>query len=113
MLRARPGEPACGTLWVHNRSDREQPAPALRCAGLGSFEGATIPAAQVRVDGAAEPIAAWNSRGVELTVDVPVGTVPGAYHGLVLARDDADVSFRVRVDVSDVVVGWPEQADRP
>lgn len=112
VVRGRPGDRAHGTLWIHNRADRDEPAPALRCTDLTTFAGAVIPARHVRVDLADEPIAAWNSRAAELVVTVPEATPPGAYVGLVIAADDADLSFRVRVDVSDVVVDLPHPADR-
>jgi hypothetical protein len=72
----------------------------LRCSALVDFDGARIPDSCVSVEGTARPIEANNSRRLELVVNVPKDTPPGSYHGLLLTRADAQVTFPVRVDVT-------------
>ena len=99
VIRVPAGERGSSGLWAHNTSDSTQTPPELRCGPLTDFDGARIPDSCVRVHGTARPIAANNSRRLELVVDVPKDTPPGAYHGLLLTRGDAQVTFPVRVDV--------------
>ena len=55
----------------------------------------------MRVDCAALPIEAQNSRAVDVSVEVPMGTPAGTYHGLILSSDDPDTSMRVRLRVTE------------
>ena len=88
-------------LWVHNVGLTSRPAPDLRCGALTSFDGNQIAASHVRVDCAALPIEAQNSRAVDVSVEVPTGTPAGTYHGLILSSDDPDTSMRVRLRVTE------------
>jgi hypothetical protein len=99
-LEAVAGDAASTELWVHNVGLTTRPAPDLRCGALTSFDGNQIAASHVRVDGAALPIEAQNSRAVEVSVEVPLGTPAGTYHGLILSGDDPDTSMRVRLRVT-------------
>jgi hypothetical protein len=100
VIRVPAGERGASELWAHNTSDSTQTPPEVRCSPLADFDGTRIPDACVRVEGTARPIEANNSRRLELVVDVPKDTPPGSYHGLLLTRGDAQVTFPVRVDVT-------------
>jgi hypothetical protein len=99
-LEVAAGERASTVLWVHNVGLTSRPAPVLRCGALTSFDGNQIGDSHARVDCAALPIEAQNSRAVEVTVEVPTGTPVGTYHGLILSSDDPDTSMRVRLRVT-------------
>jgi hypothetical protein len=113
VLRASPGGVGSGELWIQNRGESDEPAPALWCTDLRSAEAHVIPADWVEVTTIDTPIAARSSRSARLRVALASDTRTGTYHGLVLARDDPDLTFRVRVDVSDVVVDLPTTAVNP
>ena len=98
-IRATPGEQRSAAVWVHNVSAAEQCAPDVRCGPLTMFDGTALPDAGVQLVTSTIPIAANNSRRLDLVVDVPGDAAPGVYHGLVLARPP-DASIRVRVEVT-------------
>ena len=98
-IRAAPGEQGSAAVWVHNVSAAEQCAPDVRCGPLTMFDGTALPDAGVQLVTSTIPIAANNSRRLDLVVDVPGDAAPGVYHGLVLARPP-DASIRVRVEVT-------------
>ncbi len=85
-ISAAPGARGRAAIWVHNVSAEEQCAPDLRCGPLTMFDGTALPDAGVHLVNSAIPIAANNSRQLDLVVDVPGDAAPGVYHGLVLAR---------------------------
>ena len=107
VVRVSPGGSGSGELWIHNRGETDEPAPALWCTDLRSAEAHLIPADWVELTTIDTPIAARSSRSAQVRVELGSATRIGTYHGLVLARDDPDLTFRVRVDVSDVVVDLP------
>jgi hypothetical protein len=99
-IRAAPGAKGTAAVWVHNVSVAEHPSPDLRCGPLTMFDGTELPPDGVHLVGSPDPIAANNSRQLDLVVEIPGDAVPGVYHGLVLARAP-EASIRVRVEVTD------------
>ena len=93
------GSTGAAELWLHNISDASQRPPELRCGAVADFDGVQIPPDRVRVHRADAPIEGRNSRRVEFAVDVPPGTKPGIYHGLVVSRGSPLLTMRVRVMV--------------
>ena len=100
LVTVPTGDTRSAELWLHNVSDGSQSPPELRCGVVADFDGAQLPAAAVRVYCADAPIEGRNSRRVELVVDVPPDTKPGAYHGLVVSRGSPLLAMRVRVMVT-------------
>jgi hypothetical protein len=99
-LEVAAGDTGSAEFWVHNVSAASSPAPDLRASALTSFDGDTVAETHVRVECAAQPIEAQNSRQVEVFVDVTAGTPAGVYHGLILSGDD-ESSMRVRLRVTE------------
>lgn len=107
LLRGSPGGIGVGELWIHNRGDDHEQVPVLWCTDLHSGEGNRIPAECLELTATDTAITPGSTRRVAVRIAIGSDTPSGAYHGLVLARDDHDVSFRVRVDVSHMLIDLP------
>jgi len=105
-LRVLAGGTASAEAWVHNISAEDHAVPRLHCTDLSTAAGEQIPASRIRLDVAAAPIEAGNSRKLTLMVDVPAVCQLGVYHGLLISDASTDSAIRVRVEVL-----GPESAD--
>jgi hypothetical protein len=103
-LHVRPGHTASAQVWLHNVSSDDHPAPTLFCTPLTAPDGSRIPETDVVVGLASEPIAAWNSRGVVVTVHAPE-SASGLYRGWLLSDADPDSAIAVRVEVAEPAPG--------
>jgi hypothetical protein len=98
----KAGHPASGLAWVHILDGPPGPPARLRATAFTAHDGA-------RVEGRAasfEPpmldsFDLRSSHELVVTVAVPTGTRPGAYHGHILATGIPEVSLPVRLEVAE------------
>jgi hypothetical protein len=96
------GHPATGRAWVHILDGPPGPAARLSATAFTAHDGATIEARAASFEPPMfDSFDLRSSHEVVVTVAVPTGTRPGAYHGHILAVGLPEVSLAVRLEVAE------------
>jgi hypothetical protein len=99
---AKPGQSASGRAWLHILDGPPGPAAPLSATAFTAHDGATI---EARAASFEPPIIdsfeLRSSHELLITIAVPTGTRPGAYHGHILATGLPEVSLPVRLEVAE------------
>jgi hypothetical protein len=85
VLQAEVPGRAVGEVWLHNGGSTDLGEVLLRCGQLIAHDGSTIDSTAVRFDPEVVPMPARSSRGVVVTVAFDQNTLPGKFHGTLLA----------------------------
>jgi hypothetical protein len=98
----KAGRPASGRAWLHILDGPPGPPARLSATAFTAHDGATI---ETRAASFEPPMLdsfdLRSSHEVVVTVAVPPGTRPGAYHGHILAVGLPEVSLAVRLEVAE------------
>jgi hypothetical protein len=98
-LAGAPGTDARAPVWIHNSTDEPVNGLALRMTGLTADDGAAIDASTGTFSPPKLDVPADASGCSQLAVGIPPTTVPGIYHGHVLATGLAGASLYLRLVV--------------
>ena len=98
---AKAGASVSGRTWLHVL-DGPPTAPArLTATALTAADGSTIDPGTIAFEPAVlDTFDLRSSQEIVVTVDLPVGTAPGPYHGHILATGLPELSLPVRLEVS-------------
>jgi hypothetical protein len=98
----KPGRPASGRAWVHILDGPPGPPARLCATAFTAHDGATVGAQAATFE---PPMLdspdLQSSHEVVVTIAVPEGAPPGAYHGHILAIGMPEVSLPVRLEVAE------------
>lgn len=98
----KAGHPASGRAWVHILDGPPGPPASLSATAFTSYDGATIEAGAASFEPPMiDSFELRSSHELLVTIAVPTGTPPGAYHGHILAAGLPEVSLPVRLEVAD------------
>ena len=98
----KAGHPASGGAWVHILDGPPGPPARLSATAFTAHDGATIEARAVSFEPPMlDSFDLRSSHELVVTVAVPAGTRPGAYHGYVLAAGIPEVGLPVRLEVAE------------
>jgi hypothetical protein len=98
---AKPGHPESGRAWVHILEGPPGPSARLCATAFTAHNGATVEAGAVTFEPPMlDSSDLQSSQEVAITIAVPEGTPPGAYHGHILATGMPEVSLPVRLEVA-------------
>ena len=98
----KPGHPASGRAWVHILDGPPGPPARLSATAFTAHDGATVEARAASFEPPMlDSFDLRSSHEVVVTVAVPEGTRPGAYHGHILATGMPEVSLPVRLEVAE------------
>jgi hypothetical protein len=96
------GHPASGRAWLHILDGPPGPPARLTATALTAHDGATIEARAASFEPPMlDSFELRSSHELLVTIAVPKGTPPGAYHGHVLATGLPEVSLPVRLEVAE------------
>jgi hypothetical protein len=96
------GNPASGSAWVHILDGPPGPPARLSATAFTAHDGATVEARAASFEPPTlDSFDLRSSHEVVVTVAVPEGTRPGAYHGHILATGMPEVSLPVRLEVAE------------
>lgn len=100
LVSGGPGEPAEGTLWIHNPTSAPIDHVELTATALVSVDGRVIPAQATAFQRTARgPVAASDSAEIRIVITPPPDTEPGRYFGLVHLDDGADEPLAVDLEI--------------
>ena len=87
-------------MWLHNPTNASIPNLRFWSQGLLTHDGETLPASAVTfIPSMVESIGPECSLEISASVGIPIGTVPGAYHGQILVEGLPEEALRARVNV--------------
>jgi hypothetical protein len=96
------GQPASGRAWMHILDGPPGPPARLSATAFTAHHGATIEGRAASFEPPVlESIELRSSHELVVTIAVPTGTRPGAYHGHILAAGLPEVSLAVRLEVTE------------
>jgi hypothetical protein len=97
----KAGDQASGRAWVHVLDGPPGPCARLRATAFTAHDGAAIEARTASFEPPMlDSFELRSSHDVVVTVAVPPGTPPGAYHGHILAAGLPEVGLAVRLEVA-------------
>lgn len=97
----RPGDISTGQLWIHNRLGSAVGPLRLHCGDLRSSEGDAIGAEAVSFEpGTVDDLPDLTSRGIAVSVAVPVSSNPGSYRAIVQVAGVAEIWIPIEVEVT-------------
>jgi hypothetical protein len=98
----KPGHPESGRAWVHILEGPPGPPARLCATAFTAHDGATVEAGAATFEPPMlDSSDLQSSHEVVVTIAVPEGTPPGAYHGHILATGMPEVSLPVRLEVAE------------
>jgi hypothetical protein len=98
----KAGQRASGRAWLHTLDGPPGPPARLSATALTAHDGATIEARAASFKPPLlESFDPRSSHELTVSIEVPPGTRPGAYHGHVLASGLPEVSLPVRLEVTE------------
>jgi hypothetical protein len=98
----KAGHPASGRAWLHTLDGPPGPPARLSATALTAHDGATIEARAASFEPPMlDSFDLRSSHKLIVTVAVPAGTRPGAYHGHILATGLPEVSLAVCLQVTE------------
>ena len=105
QLRLGPvkaGDPASGRAWLHILDGPPGPPAGLSATALTAHDGSTIEARAASFEPPTlDSFDVRSSHELLVTIAVPTGTSPGAYHGHILATGLPEVGLAVRLEVTE------------
>jgi hypothetical protein len=100
LPEVRAGDTAAGEIWLHNRSGSPVAAVRLHCGDLRTHDGWAVAADRVAFDpDEIDELPDRSSRGIDVSVAVPVDTPAGTYRGTILAANLPEVWLPVELVV--------------
>ena len=98
----KAGQLASGRAWVHILDGPPGPPARVNATALTAHDGGTIEARAASFEPPMlDSFELRSSHELVVTVAVPAGTRPGAYHGHILAVGLPEVSLAVRLEVTE------------
>jgi len=98
----KPGRPASGRAWVHVLDGPPGPPARLCATAFTAHDGATVEAQVATFEPPMlDSFDLQSSHEIVVTVALPEGTRPGAYHGHILASGMPEVSLAVCLEVAE------------
>lgn len=95
-----PGGRCAARMWLHNPTRSSIPNLRFWSHGFVTHDGETLPPSAITFSpSSVARIAAESSLEISASVAIPIGTIPGPYHGQLLVEGLPEEVFRARVNV--------------